>query len=516
MGQKVSFATVNWKDRPNKPANVSQTEWDAEDSSCFSGFPFPVYFAKKWTGEYSKPLDVYQQELQDILTPGAFPLGYNDIAYPVEIQAGWKEYDSTSAPGLPKFIYPDVVVPENAPAGCKVGSKIRPLIHDGGPYLGPFSREDVTRLWWSGRSPRVQNIGSTSGSINASHSLNMISSTVTASSSSSASDSNLPNINPNNDNSEVTAKILSLRIPNRYTSQIEDTQTSFDNVGVRYEVSDPDVGIFEGGDQWYEGYNSVDTNSTSVSTGAMVFYNDIVCDIDNPNDFYIKFRAYASVSTWVAASAISSESYEGGQDKDSKSKTIGVSTNSLNARGEIVPGHTYDVHLCAYDSYQDCNSQYKIAYTYPDGRNIYTHEFNLNNLGSAKAMVVKKGSGKFIQFQCQDRGPFIEESCIIGYPSGSPSISTSSSQSISINATFNFFDEKSVNFKMLGYSSESGAQVLDNYYNELQSSSTVSASMDPVNFHIKEYYEYDDGNGNPIYDKTTGAILRDPVTGEEV
>jgi hypothetical protein len=28
-----------------------------------------------------------------------------------------------------------------------------------------------------------------------------------------------------------------------------------------------------------------------------------------------------------------------------------------------------------------------------------------------------------------------------------------------------------------------------------------------------KYWEYDDGNGNPIWDKDTGAMLRDPVTG---
>jgi hypothetical protein len=33
-------------------------------------------------------------------------------------------------------------------------------------------------------------------------------------------------------------------------------------------------------------------------------------------------------------------------------------------------------------------------------------------------------------------------------------------------------------------------------------------------FRVVRFLEYDDGNGNPIYDKYTGAILRDPVTGE--
>ena len=37
---------------------------------------------------------------------------------------------------------------------------------------------------------------------------------------------------------------------------------------------------------------------------------------------------------------------------------------------------------------------------------------------------------------------------------------------------------------------------------------------DNFTFEAVEYYEYGDGNGNPIYNKDTGAQLRDPVTGE--
>ena len=43
MGEKVSFATTNWENKPDKPNSVSQAEWDAWNSSKFSGFPFPIY-----------------------------------------------------------------------------------------------------------------------------------------------------------------------------------------------------------------------------------------------------------------------------------------------------------------------------------------------------------------------------------------------------------------------------------------------------------------------------------------
>jgi hypothetical protein len=42
MGQRVAFATSNWKDKPDKPDSMTQAEWDAYNSSEFNGFPFPI------------------------------------------------------------------------------------------------------------------------------------------------------------------------------------------------------------------------------------------------------------------------------------------------------------------------------------------------------------------------------------------------------------------------------------------------------------------------------------------
>jgi hypothetical protein len=42
MPDKVAFATSNWKDKPDKPEEFSQGEWDAYNSSKFNGFPFPT------------------------------------------------------------------------------------------------------------------------------------------------------------------------------------------------------------------------------------------------------------------------------------------------------------------------------------------------------------------------------------------------------------------------------------------------------------------------------------------
>jgi hypothetical protein len=45
MPQRVSFATTQWKDKPNKPSCYTQTQWDARNSSKFNGMPFASPFA---------------------------------------------------------------------------------------------------------------------------------------------------------------------------------------------------------------------------------------------------------------------------------------------------------------------------------------------------------------------------------------------------------------------------------------------------------------------------------------
>jgi hypothetical protein len=43
MPKKIAFATSEWKNKSGKPQSMTQLEWDARNSSKFSGFPFPVH-----------------------------------------------------------------------------------------------------------------------------------------------------------------------------------------------------------------------------------------------------------------------------------------------------------------------------------------------------------------------------------------------------------------------------------------------------------------------------------------
>lgn len=45
MGERIYFATSNWKDKPDKPSCYTQAQWDAMNSSKFNGAPFASSFA---------------------------------------------------------------------------------------------------------------------------------------------------------------------------------------------------------------------------------------------------------------------------------------------------------------------------------------------------------------------------------------------------------------------------------------------------------------------------------------
>lgn len=52
MGERVWFATSNWKDKPSKPSCYTQAQWDARNSSKFNGAPFPSEFGYATSGTY--------------------------------------------------------------------------------------------------------------------------------------------------------------------------------------------------------------------------------------------------------------------------------------------------------------------------------------------------------------------------------------------------------------------------------------------------------------------------------
>jgi len=73
MGERICFATSQWKDAPNKPSCYTQAQWDAINSSKFNGAPFANCFAasEEVRKEYDQvELQAYASALEEIKLPG--------------------------------------------------------------------------------------------------------------------------------------------------------------------------------------------------------------------------------------------------------------------------------------------------------------------------------------------------------------------------------------------------------------------------------------------------------------
>jgi len=80
MGERVWFATSNWKDKPSKPSCYTQAQWDARNSSKFNGVPFAGNFAFDPTkttvkGISQADFDAYKNAVQAISQPSCPNIG---------------------------------------------------------------------------------------------------------------------------------------------------------------------------------------------------------------------------------------------------------------------------------------------------------------------------------------------------------------------------------------------------------------------------------------------------------
>jgi hypothetical protein len=466
MGQKVSFATTNWKDRPNKPnnpADLTQAEWDAQGSSKFSGFPFPVFFAKKWTGGATRRR----------------VLGWGDtypFFYQFPIQPGWLESLPTDpADGLfyefqHKYApFPEVSIPSSAPSGVSLSKIHRPLLIPEFSHLGPFTRSEITRLWWTARELKFTNF-SASGSASA-HWEGGYGSASSSATGISKTESDARPLEP------ITSWISApggLDFSN--ISYISPQSKIL--LDARFEGSN---GIFDTTDEacynntffpqnYYEQpYFGDSCNysyaSSSVGASAEFFLGEIYCDIDSPEDFYIAF--------------------------------------SLTGSGSVLSGLGEYVRFGPNEGY---GASWHTGYQH-SFRNI-TRNSAFNQFYYWSVIIDNFDPANFTYITVGRDGPPNWDYYAIPCP-GCITVGTTQ---------FEYFEGRTKSIKYLISSFTVGTDVSSGWYGEAYGSS-LSASMPSVpTFSIKvtEYHEYDDGNGNPIYEKTTGEILRDPVTGETV
>lgn len=81
MGERVWFATSNWKDKTSKPSCYTQAQWDARNSSKFNGVPFAGAFAldpstTKLKATSQADLAAYKNALAQITVPGCSQAEY--------------------------------------------------------------------------------------------------------------------------------------------------------------------------------------------------------------------------------------------------------------------------------------------------------------------------------------------------------------------------------------------------------------------------------------------------------
>ena len=216
----------------------------------------------------------------------------------------------------------------------------------------------------------------------------------------------------------------------------------------------------------------------------------IVCDVDSPQDFYISL----TVDAWVSLGC-------SGFDKSAHKSNQFTNVYGPKIVSSPSPVLCYDGSSTALllDYVVGPAQQSQTIYTSSGGSYSYSNFFQWCMCG------------------------YDEE----GFITGCSSVSGNhlyNTHSLTVTPSNNFFiklafgaDNAIINIPINGahFRSQGGG----GFFPEFGADGARILSMMPdvgsfsFTIEAKEFLEYDDGNGNPIYDTNTGAILRDPVTG---
>jgi len=377
---------------------------------------------------------------------------YAGQAYATE--PGWIEtYES--AP------FPEVSVPSNAPSGVTLSKMRRPLLIPDFTHLGPFSRSEITRLWWTMRQIEVADF---SASIVASASWNFLTPVSVVGTGFSKSESDSEPLQP------LTNWPLGIA---SFNAKFSETNI---------------VGHVE-----YDAPGAIYISVSARSRADISFsFGDIYCDIDSPEDFYIEFGlgGYVYALSWVDFNpSVGPAQYVSSYDACNFGS---ISINRFNAwmssyswSNPIVDplyvggAHSVEPGFDLTQSIDLSDSGYKTSTVHVT--NLYPPNFSFEKVTWEDWEVTSA--------PCSD--------CVTV-----------------ITIPFEYFDGGTKYIKILSTRASADGNI---YWWEEAADAVASISSGPsFSIRVKEYHEYDDGNGNPIYDKNTGAILRDPVTGETV
>jgi hypothetical protein len=507
MGKKVAFATSNWKNKPSKPANVSQADWDAENSSCFSGFPFPVFVGKKYQDGFDYFLSTDGAELSKISSPQTitrvteynvtmydafsssfrpyYPPGSDEavdnfqlISGPSNVTivimakiAGWMEPGETLTVnyiGIPEsynYDYPEYDF-TNLPPG--INASRREMIHSQFGFIGPFSRQDITRLWW-------------------------------------------------------TAQAATLGTEYTYSTEM---RRSFSNTPISTAA-----------------YDEIDNKLKGP-------FELVVFDVDSEDDFYIQ---QGDLYSGRLLTPVPNQASGGG--------------SSNNEAGTVAQTRIKTTISDLDDQYQPFEEEVGSATTFERSLLFHRNTYSYYGLRSFFYNPYEENCSKDNSFELQTGGEILRkrdtEVFTIGHvnPFSTHTLVTSYNNSHAnpdqntyygtshvcaldkfevtvsyeeLSVPFEIYEGKTVNVKVNRRKETLKRLLYTDYDRSFQNasssfydagcngSSTPYPTAIPINFtsgpslKMIKFLEYDDGNGNPIYDKTTGEMLRDPVTGEEI
>ena len=245
MGERVYFATAN-KTNGFPEDNVLGT-------SGFSGFPFPVYFAKKWQGEWARSEESWYTG------PMILDGWYEGFLEP------WGEF--TPSDPQPEVTLPSAEALKGCVARLHPNPLTRPFIGDQTGTIGPMTLEEAVACWWRVKIWELEIEGSATGSIEA-----------------GGWDPETEAEYPRIEASADTAVNGDCTVP--------PNATVFDFRGVNVKGAKTGRAIQPDGAEYPVA--EITCNLSGSGTVGQVY-----CDIDSPKDYYLAFSVGVTAGSWA-------------------------------------------------------------------------------------------------------------------------------------------------------------------------------------------------------------------------
>lgn len=470
--------------------NTGKRIWYAtneETKSGFSGLPIPIYLAKKWTGKTENTKD----DMCDMGNSNSNNGGWggaawwfsrsdpstilNDTTIPhaQRVESGWIEWEND------KLTYPDYTPKQGSkiPLGVTIPTgdqRETCLIADGLGLIGPLTRKEVTKVWWTLNG---MNLKSTNDNLTV-----------------NTSDKNSNNSNSSNGQDYAFEKDFS-------TDETERVKNSF--IGGSYAIK-------------YAGDDYKTHFIECVPTGLNVY-----CNEDKTEEYFIRIPINGAYSDYKSHSDHSHSSYTRLTNIYHPKIFVADGDNIIkNSTGCTSTDNTWAPDVCPYD---DGTST---------GNNTNTGWWNGGWWGLISSVPGKKEidtskenewSIKFDSYGCTKSPDYSQT------PPMKPCDNCQNTRILSSQKTTSKLrildvkikiNEKDYNSKFASLEYCSNGSSISHQPGSADENGTFTpwngtdCSKNTLTLECKasKYLEYATSKGDPVYDKTTGAELKDPLS----